>query len=112
MSGRIEKWTTSAGWPDSTARDWSPEAPNEVEKWEPLPCEVFWKAGISPLVYAGPGVEYATRLRSEPPLPPLDEEPQAATAPASARPSAATAAPRRTRSFVIEVVIGELLPFS
>ena len=27
MSGSSEKWTTSAGWPATTARLWSPEAP-------------------------------------------------------------------------------------
>jgi hypothetical protein len=48
MSGWSEKWTTEAGCPDSTARDWSPDGPNEVEKLAPEPWDVFSKAGMSP----------------------------------------------------------------
>ena len=46
MSGSSEKWTTSAGWPASTARDWSPEAPNEFENSTPSPSEVVAEAGL------------------------------------------------------------------
>ena len=37
MSGSSGRWTKSAGWPASTARDWSPEAPNEFENSTPSP---------------------------------------------------------------------------
>ena len=47
MSGCSEKATTSAGSPLSTARRWSPEAPNEVENSTPSPSVVFWKPGIT-----------------------------------------------------------------
>jgi hypothetical protein len=47
MSGSVENVTTSAFWPASTARDWSPDAPNDVLKPTPSPAEVFPKAGIS-----------------------------------------------------------------
>ena len=45
MSPAWEKWTTDAGWPATTARLWSPEAPKELLKLMPLPSEVFSKAG-------------------------------------------------------------------
>ena len=45
MSGSSENMTTSAGWPDSTARLWSPDAPNEFEKSTSFPSDVFLKAG-------------------------------------------------------------------
>ena len=45
MSPAWAKWTTEAGWPATTARLWSPEAPNELLKLTPLPSEVFSKAG-------------------------------------------------------------------
>ena len=45
MSGSSEKWTTSAGWPASTARDWSPEEPNEFENSTPSPSEVSLNPG-------------------------------------------------------------------
>jgi len=45
MSGSRENMTTSAGCPDSTARLWSPEAPNEFENSTPSPAEVSLKAG-------------------------------------------------------------------
>jgi hypothetical protein len=47
MSGSTEKLTTSAFWPASTARLWSPEAPKDVLKVVPLPSAVFWKSGMS-----------------------------------------------------------------
>src|SRR6478735_2917382 len=39
MSPACEKWTIEAGWPATTARLWSPEAPNELLKLTPLPWE-------------------------------------------------------------------------
>ncbi len=45
MSLPVEKWTIEAGWPATTARLWSPEAPKESLKLTPLPCGVFSKAG-------------------------------------------------------------------
>ncbi len=46
MSGSVEKVTTSAFCPASTARLWSPEAPKEVLKPTPLPSAVFAKSGM------------------------------------------------------------------
>ena len=46
-SGASEKATTSAGRPDSTARDCSPELPYDWEIETPSPSGVFAKAGIS-----------------------------------------------------------------
>ena len=46
MSGSVENVTTSAFWPASTARDWSPDAPNDVLKPMPSPAGVFWNAGM------------------------------------------------------------------
>src|SRR5580692_6094781 len=37
MSGVVENATTSAGCPESTARLWVPDAPNDSEKLTPLP---------------------------------------------------------------------------
>ena len=48
MSGSSERCTTSAGWPASTARDWSPELPNEFLNEAPSPSGVFSNAGWSP----------------------------------------------------------------
>ena len=45
MSGSSGRWTRSAGRPASTARDWSPEEPNEFENSTPAPSEVSWKPG-------------------------------------------------------------------
>ncbi len=56
-SGSIAKWTRSAGWPASTARDWSPEAPNEFEKSTSAPSGVSLKPGSSVLSYASCGEE-------------------------------------------------------
>ena len=47
MSGSSENSTTSAGWPASTARLWSPDAPNDLEKPTSLPASVFLYASIS-----------------------------------------------------------------
>ena len=47
MSGSVENVTTSAFWPASTARAWSPEAPNDVLKPSPRPSAVLLNAGIS-----------------------------------------------------------------
>src|SRR5436853_5288802 len=41
MSGVVEKATTSAGWPESTARLWEPEAPKDWLKPTPLPVLVW-----------------------------------------------------------------------
>src|SRR5829696_7318966 len=60
MSGSSENATTSAGWPASTARLWSPDPPNEVVKSTFLPSSVFWYAAMI-CSYASWGVEYATR---------------------------------------------------
>src|SRR3954468_5063218 len=46
-SGASESATTSAGRPDATARDWSPEAPYDWVNVTPLPAGVSWNAGIS-----------------------------------------------------------------
>src|SRR6202035_4239092 len=40
MSDSVEKLTTSAGWPEATARLWAPDEPNDVENVTPLPCAV------------------------------------------------------------------------
>ena len=68
MSGSSAKWTTSADWPASTARDWSPEAPNEFENSTPSPSGVALNPGSRSPVYASSGVEYATRSREPPEL--------------------------------------------
>ena len=47
MSGSVENVTTSAFWPASTARAWSPDAPNDVLKPTPFPAGVSSKAGMS-----------------------------------------------------------------
>src|ERR1700759_5118912 len=44
MSGVVENATTSAGWPESTARLCEPEAPKEEAKATPFPEEVWAKA--------------------------------------------------------------------
>src|SRR6516162_3584871 len=46
-SGVVEKATTSAGWPESTARLCEPEAPNDCPKLIPLPAEVCPNAVVS-----------------------------------------------------------------
>src|SRR5450755_2065544 len=46
-SGVVENATTSAGWPESTARLCEPEAANEDEKPTPLPAGVWAKASVS-----------------------------------------------------------------
>ena len=46
MSGSVENVTTSAFWPASTARDWSPDAPNDVLKSTPSPSAVCRNAGM------------------------------------------------------------------
>jgi hypothetical protein len=46
MSGSTEKLTTSAFWPASTARLWSPDAPKLVLNPTPSPAAVFWKSGM------------------------------------------------------------------
>ncbi len=45
MSGVVEKATTSAGWPESTARLCEPEAPNDWVNVTPSPAEVLPNAG-------------------------------------------------------------------
>src|SRR3954453_23131853 len=47
MSGAGENATTSAGSPDSTARLWSPEAPNDSLKPTPAPASVLRNAGMT-----------------------------------------------------------------
>ena len=56
MSGVVENATTSAGWPESTARLCEPEAPNDWLKPTPLPALVCAKAVVS-ASYAFLGVE-------------------------------------------------------
>src|ERR1022692_2965533 len=56
MSGVVENATTSAGWPESTARLCEPEAPNDWPKETPLPAEVCSNAAVS-ASYAFFGVE-------------------------------------------------------
>jgi hypothetical protein len=46
MSGSVEKETTSAFSPASTARLCSPDAPKEDLKPTPSPAPVFWNAGM------------------------------------------------------------------
>ena len=47
MSGSVENVTTSAFWPASTARDWSPDAPNDVLNADALALRrSAWKAGM------------------------------------------------------------------
>src|SRR5437588_8918061 len=91
MSGSVENATTSAGWPESTARLCEPEAPNDWPNATPSPAEVCANAEVS-ASYAFFGVEYATRfscvLALLAPLEPeldafelvSDEPPQAASA--------------------------------
>ena len=45
MSGASAKCMMSAGRPASTARDWSPEAPNEFLNETPSPSGVWLNAG-------------------------------------------------------------------
>ena len=45
MSGSSGRWTTSAGRPASTARDWSPEAPKEFLNATSAPASVSVKPG-------------------------------------------------------------------
>ena len=45
MSPAWAKWTTEAGWPATTARLWSPEAPKELLKLTPAPSGVFSNPG-------------------------------------------------------------------
>src|SRR5579875_758828 len=47
MSGVVENATTSAGWPESTARLWEPEDPKEAAKVTPLPAGVLANADVS-----------------------------------------------------------------
>src|SRR5579884_3101526 len=42
MSGSVENATTSAGWPEATARLCAPEAPNDSLNERLLPAAVFW----------------------------------------------------------------------
>src|SRR5580704_17843523 len=44
MSGVVENATTSAGWPESTARLCEPEAPKDWANDTPLPAEVWANA--------------------------------------------------------------------
>src|SRR5436309_13705506 len=47
MSGVVENATMSAGWPESTARLWEPDAPKDWLKPTPLPALVCWNADVS-----------------------------------------------------------------
>ncbi len=86
MSGSIGRWTNPAGWPASTARDWSPDEPNDAENSTPSPSGVAWNAGIRSSSYAVCGVEYATRSM----LPPEPEPPSSLPAASDDPPHAAT----------------------
>src|SRR5207248_5941513 len=46
MSGSVEKLTTSAGWPESTARLWDPDDAKDDVNDTPLPCDVCSKAAV------------------------------------------------------------------
>src|SRR5207248_4242842 len=46
-SGVVENATTSAGWPDATARLWAPDGPNDWLNESPLPAEDCAKAAVS-----------------------------------------------------------------
>src|SRR5881398_370856 len=50
-SGVVENATTSAGWPDATARLWAPDGPNDWLNETPLPADDCAKAAVS-LSYA------------------------------------------------------------
>src|SRR4249920_1271884 len=76
MSPAWAKWTTEAGWPATTARLWSPEAPKELLKLTPSPADVFWNAGSRSSWYTDSGVEYPTTSSFAPPdEPPLSLPP-------------------------------------
>src|SRR5215212_6195719 len=92
MSGSREKATMSAGRPDSTARLWSPEPPNEVVNSTFSPSEVSWYAAMMSS-YASWGVEYATKASvtfsspGDAPAPlPQAASPNMATLPAAINP--------------------------
>src|SRR5947209_6405077 len=102
ISGVVENATTSAGWPESTARLCDPDAPNDSLNPTPLPAEVRSNAPVS-ASYAFFGVEYATSAScasvpfEELPLPEAlalsDEPPQPAIPRPRAAARAAAAAP-------------------
>ena len=46
MSPAWAKWTTDAGWPATTARLWSPEAPKELLKLTPAPFGRFFEGRL------------------------------------------------------------------
>ncbi|EUA18309.1 putative transporter domain protein [Mycobacterium xenopi 3993] len=56
ISGSTDKFTKSAGFPSTTPRDWSPDAPYEVMTCTPLPCSDALNAGIT-LLHPGSGAE-------------------------------------------------------
>ena len=70
MSPPWAKWTSEAGWPASTARRWSPEAPKEPEKSTPSPSGGGLEAGLEGLVVdglrggVGDDVDAAARARA------------------------------------------------
>src|SRR5215208_5937702 len=103
MSGSVENVTTSAFWPASTARDWSPEAPNEVLNSIPLPSGVLPNAGMISS-YTTCGVEYATS-DSEPfePSPPDAAASPSLSSDAPPQPAATKAAD--ASSAMIEVLV-------
>src|SRR4051812_3257577 len=70
-SGSRDRWTTSAGWPPMTARDWSPDAPYDCLKSTSLPSEVFSKSEMT-LLFACSRMEKPTRsmVLESPPLAP------------------------------------------
>ena len=47
-SGSSDRWTSSAFWPATTARLWSPEAPYEPLTSTSLPASVSLKASMTP----------------------------------------------------------------
>ena len=55
MSPAWAKWTTEAGWPASTARLWSPEAPNELLKLTPLPAAGLFEGRLQVFLVDGFG---------------------------------------------------------
>src|SRR6476646_1043793 len=110
MSGSTENSTTSADCPASTARLWSPDDPNELEKSTPLPASVFLKPGSRLFSYTCCGVEYATRSMDEPPPPPHAAIPSAAARATVAMPSRGTKRGRRS-CLVIEAFWPFLIVF-
>ena len=62
MSPAWEKWTTEAGWPATTARLWSPEAPKELLKLTSAPGRGRFEAGLEGFLVDGFGGRVADHV--------------------------------------------------